>query len=39
MDPISMAPITFMGEQPPGTYRLEVTNGPVWEKPDNSNGA
>jgi hypothetical protein len=39
MGPINMAamtaPITFMGEQPPGPYRFEVTNGPVWEKPDN----
>jgi hypothetical protein len=39
MGPINMAamtaPIIFTGEQPPGTYRFEVTNGPVWEKPDN----
>lgn len=39
MGPMGMAamtaPITFMGEQPPGTYRFEVTNGPVWKKPDN----
>ena len=39
MGPINMAgmtaPITFVGEQPPGTYRFEVTNGPVWKKADN----
>lgn len=39
MGPIKMAgmtaPITFMGEQPVGTYRFEVSNGPVWKKPDN----
>ena len=39
MGPISMAsmtaPIKPLGEKPPGTYRFEVTNGPVWNKPDN----
>jgi hypothetical protein len=29
------APITPLGEQPPGTYRFEVDNGQVWKKPDN----
>jgi hypothetical protein len=24
-----------MGEKPPGIYRFEVSNGPVWNKPDN----
>lgn len=28
------APIKSLGEQPPGVYRFEVTNGPVWSKPD-----
>jgi hypothetical protein len=39
MGPIGMAsmtaPIRPLGEKPPGTYRFEVTNGPVWKKPDN----
>ncbi len=39
MGPIGMAgmtaPIKPLGEQPPGTYRFEVENGPVWQKPDN----
>ncbi len=38
MGPIGMAamtaPIKPLGEQPPGTYRFEVDNGPVWNKPD-----
>jgi len=38
MGPMGMAtmtaPIKSLGEQPPGTYRFEVTNGPVWTKPD-----
>jgi hypothetical protein len=28
------APIKALGEQPPGTYRFEVENGPVWNKAD-----
>lgn len=39
MGPIGMAgmtaPITSLGEQPPGTYRFEIENGSVWKKPDN----
>jgi hypothetical protein len=39
MGPIGMAsmtaPIKPLSEKPPGTYRFEVTNGPVWKKPDN----
>jgi hypothetical protein len=39
MGPIGMAamtaPIKALGEKPPGTYRFEVENGPVWKKPDN----
>ena len=39
MSPIGMAgmtgPIKPLGEQPPGTYRFEVENGSVWQKPDN----
>ena len=39
MGPIGMAamtaPVTPLGEQPPGTYRFEVANGSVWHKPDN----
>ena len=39
MGPVGMAamtaPIKPLGEQPPGTYRFEVDNGPVWKKPDN----
>lgn len=39
MGPMGMAamtaPITSMGEGPPGTYQFEVDNGPVWKKPDN----
>jgi hypothetical protein len=39
MGPINMAamtaPIKYLNEQPSGTYRFEITNGPVWKKPDN----
>jgi len=39
MGPINMAgmtaPIKSLGEKPPGTYSFEVSNGPVWSKPDN----
>ncbi|MBI1331207.1 MAG: hypothetical protein GC166_15025 [Alphaproteobacteria bacterium] len=39
MGPIGMgamtAPIKLLSEEPPGTYRFEVANGPVWQKPDN----
>ena len=39
MGPIGMAamtaPIKPLGEKPPGTYRFEISNGPVWNKPDN----
>lgn len=39
MGPIDMAamtePIKYLNEQPPGTYRFEIANGPVWKKPDN----
>lgn len=39
MGPMGMAamtaPIKALGEQPPGTYRFEIVNGPVWNKPDN----
>lgn len=39
MGPMGMAamtaPVISMGEGPPGTYRFEVDNGPVWKKPDN----
>ena len=39
MGPIGMAgmtaPIKPLGEQPPGTFRFEVENGSVWQKPDN----
>ena len=39
MGPMGMAamsaPIKPLGEKPPGTYRFEVSNGPVWNKPDN----
>jgi hypothetical protein len=39
MGPIGMAGMTAaiksLGEQPPGTYRFEVENGSVWQKPDN----
>ena len=39
MGPIGMAdmaaPIKPLGEKPPGTYRFEVENGPVWKKTDN----
>jgi len=39
MGPINMAsmtaPITPLGEKPPGTYSFEVSNGTVWKKPDN----
>jgi hypothetical protein len=38
MGPIGMAsmtaPIKPLGEKPPGTYSFEVSNGPVWKKPD-----
>jgi hypothetical protein len=38
MAPIGMgtmtAPIKPLGEQPAGVYRFEVSNGPVWKKPD-----
>lgn len=37
MGPMGMAamtaPVTSMGEGPPGTYRFEVDNGPVWKNP------
>jgi YtkA-like protein len=39
MGPMGMAamtaPIKPLGEKPPGTYRFEVSNGPMWNKPDN----
>jgi hypothetical protein len=39
MGPIGMAamtaPIKPLGEQPPGIYRFEVQNGPVWKQADN----
>jgi len=39
MGPMGMAsmtaPIKPLGEKPSGTYRFEVTNGPVWKTPDN----
>jgi hypothetical protein len=39
MGPMGMAsmtaPIKALGEKPPGTYRFEIVNGPVWNKPDN----
>jgi hypothetical protein len=39
MGPMNMAgmtaPIKALGEKPPGTYSFEVSNGPVWSKPDN----
>jgi hypothetical protein len=39
MGPIGMADmaasIKSLGEKPPGTYRFEVENGPVWKKADN----
>ena len=39
MGPMNMAsmtaPIKPLGEKPPGSYRFEVSNGPVWNKPDN----
>ena len=39
MGPINMAgmtaPIKALGEKPTGTYSFEVSNGPVWNKPDN----
>jgi hypothetical protein len=38
MGPMGMgtmtAPIKSLGEQPAGVYRFEVSNGPVWNKPD-----
>lgn len=38
MGPMGMAsmtaPIKPIGEKPPGTYRFEVSHGPVWKKPD-----
>ncbi len=39
MGPMGMASMTALikslGEKPPGTYSFEVSNGPVWNKPDN----
>ena len=39
MGPMGMAgmtaPIKPLGEKPPGTYSFEISNGPVWNKPDN----
>jgi len=39
MSPMGMstmtAPIKSLGEKPPGVYRFEIANGPVWRKPDN----
>ena len=39
MGPMGMAamtaPVKPLGEKPSGIYRFEVTNGPVWNKPDN----
>jgi len=39
MGPMGMAsmtaPVKSLGEKPPGTYRFEVENGPVWKKVDN----
>jgi len=39
MGPMGMAtmtaPIKPLGEKPPGIYRFEIKNGPVWRKPDN----
>jgi hypothetical protein len=39
MGPMGMAsmtaPIKALGEKPPGAYRFEIVNGPVWNKPDN----
>ena len=39
MGPIGMAamngPVKTLPEQPPGTYRFEIQNGAVWNKPDN----
>lgn len=39
MGPMGMAsmtaPIKLLSEKPPGTYRFEVANGPVWKTPDN----
>jgi hypothetical protein len=39
MGPMGMAsmtaPITALGEKPPGTYRFEIANGPVWKNPGN----
>jgi len=38
MGPMGMAamtaPIKALGEQPAGVYRFEISNGPVWNKPD-----
>lgn len=38
MGPMGMAsmtaPIKPLGEKPPGTYRFEISHGPVWKKPD-----
>ena len=38
MGPMGMAsmtaPIKALGENPPGTYRFEIDNGPIWNKPD-----
>lgn len=39
MGPLGMAamtaPVKALPEQPSGTYRIEIQNGPVWKKPDN----
>ena len=39
MGPIGMAamsaPVKALGEQPPGTYRFEISNGSVWKQPAN----
>jgi len=38
MGPMGMgamtAPINPLGEKPPGTYRFEISHGPVWKKTD-----
>ena len=38
MGPMGMgtmtAPIKPLGEKPPGTYRFEISHGPVWKTPD-----
>ena len=39
MGPMNMAsmtaPIKPLGEKPAGIYNFEISNGPVWNKPDN----